>query len=118
MHMRQCPKFDTCSANLCPLDPDWEKRRHVNGDPICFYMRESVKHGAFIRFLTLGLSELFEACERVRDAICEKWPVIGSKIAESRGLTARLGGRKGGVSDRTKATKPAADHPYRKWRGD
>jgi hypothetical protein len=40
-----CPKFDNCSAPICPIDPEWKKRVHIKGDPVCFYMREHSKHG-------------------------------------------------------------------------
>lgn len=116
MHMRQCPKFETCSANLCPLDPDWEKRRHVNGDPICIYMRESVKHGAALRFLTCGLDDLFQACAKHRDPICEKWPVIGAKVAESASKSPLL--RKGRVPNArgqgSGGVPQAVGHPWKK----
>lgn len=121
MHMRQCPKFETCSANLCPLDPDWEKRRHHNGDPVCFYMRESVKHGASLAFLTSGLQEIYEACERVRDPICDKWGVIAHEIDRSRSAGLRMRSRKGFMNESGKGgsgSKLADDHPWKKWCGD
>ncbi len=31
----KCPKYPRCSAPLCPLDPDAEKRFYIEGDPIC-----------------------------------------------------------------------------------
>ncbi len=31
----KCPKYPRCSAPLCPLDPDMDKRFYVEGDPIC-----------------------------------------------------------------------------------
>jgi hypothetical protein len=41
----ECPKFDHCSAPICPIDPEWRLRVHIQGDPICFYLREHSKHG-------------------------------------------------------------------------
>ncbi len=31
----KCPKYQRCSAPLCPLDPDMDKRFYIKGDPIC-----------------------------------------------------------------------------------
>ena len=31
----KCPKYPRCSAPLCPLDPDMDKRFYIKGDPIC-----------------------------------------------------------------------------------
>lgn len=35
--MRRCPKFNSCSAPICPLDKDWKSR--VKGGDICPYLR-------------------------------------------------------------------------------
>jgi hypothetical protein len=42
----RCPKFEDCSAPVCPLDADWRKRRHLHGERVCLWLRELVKpHG-------------------------------------------------------------------------
>lgn len=46
----QCPKHSKCSAPLCPLDPDWEKRKMIKEDRVCFYLSEASKPGADARF--------------------------------------------------------------------
>ena len=46
----QCPKHSKCSAPLCPLDPDWEKRKMIKEDRVCFYLSEASKPGANARF--------------------------------------------------------------------
>ena len=46
----QCPKHSKCSAPLCPLDPDWEKRKMIKEDRVCFYLLEASKPGAEERF--------------------------------------------------------------------
>ncbi len=33
--MKMCPKFNTCSAPICPLDPDKGLRVKVTGDKSC-----------------------------------------------------------------------------------
>ena len=38
MHMYDCPKFDSCSAPICPLDDDWELRTHLDGEKVCHYL--------------------------------------------------------------------------------
>jgi hypothetical protein len=54
MRINDCPKFSTCSAPLCPLDKT--AGSHLNGDPVCFYLREIVKEGGRAR-LTRSLPE-------------------------------------------------------------
>ena len=50
INMEQCPKFHHCSAPLCPLDPDWNKRKMLQGDNLCHYLCEASKDGAMERF--------------------------------------------------------------------
>lgn len=35
--MGQCPRFDRCSANICPLDLEAEERTYVSGEGICSF---------------------------------------------------------------------------------
>jgi len=36
--MYDCPRFDACSAPLCPLDRDLRKRSHLKNERICHYI--------------------------------------------------------------------------------
>jgi len=47
---KQCPKYSKCSAPLCPLDPDWEKRVMHKDERSCFYLNEASKPDAAQRF--------------------------------------------------------------------
>ena len=38
-----CPKFDKCSANICPIDAEMIFRSHLAGEPVCLYLREYAK---------------------------------------------------------------------------
>ena len=49
--MEQCPKFHHCSSPLCPLDPDWNKRKMIQGENLCHYLCEASKDGAIQRYL-------------------------------------------------------------------
>jgi hypothetical protein len=59
-----CPRFLKCNAPICPLDLDWQKRVLLNEDPTCFYLTESVKHGAENVVEGAGLENLYEAMVR------------------------------------------------------
>ena len=50
INMEQCPKFHHCNASLCPLDPDWRKRKMIQGENLCHYLCEASKPGAQERF--------------------------------------------------------------------
>jgi len=38
-----CPRFDTCNAPICPLEQHYYRRTYLTGEPVCFFMLESVK---------------------------------------------------------------------------
>lgn len=39
----ECPKFDGCSAPICPLDPEWPQACHLEGEAVCLWLRELSK---------------------------------------------------------------------------
>lgn len=43
MSQQGCPKFDTCSAPYCPLDPDRSHTTTHKGEASCLFLREAVK---------------------------------------------------------------------------
>jgi|SRR5262249_32055889 len=90
-----CPRFDKCSAPLCPLDVDWRMRAHLPEDRICFYLSESVKPGASTRII----AELFEPALRMTTS--NNLPrVIKRKLAVSALTTSRIeAGRRVGRSN-------------------
>jgi hypothetical protein len=45
-----CPRFYSCGAAICPLDPNWRKAVHLNGEPVCYYALQSGKVGATERY--------------------------------------------------------------------
>lgn len=44
--MNNCKLFINCSAPICPLDPDWQKRTHLEGERVCYYLTEYSKEAA------------------------------------------------------------------------
>ena len=46
MNPTDCPKFNGCSAPICPLDADWRKRTHLDGERACFFLSEYGKPAA------------------------------------------------------------------------
>jgi len=60
-----CPRFDGCSAPLCPLDPGWRERVHLQGERVCYFLREAVKDGAAARYKATANAEIFAAASRM-----------------------------------------------------
>jgi len=44
--MNNCTKYDSCSAPVCPLDPEWKNIHHLKGERVCFYLTEYSKPAA------------------------------------------------------------------------
>jgi hypothetical protein len=42
MNPKDCPRWDVCSAALCPLDADWRIRGR-DPEAVCYWLRLSVK---------------------------------------------------------------------------
>lgn len=42
--MRLCPKFNSCSANICPMDKNWSLRDTTRSDAVCIWLREVAKN--------------------------------------------------------------------------
>ncbi len=68
----ECPRFDGCSAPICPIDPHWRQAFHRKGEQVCFFLRmysknalEALKEGSVPRQLLDTVIEVFpEICAR------------------------------------------------------
>ena len=87
-----CPKFDTCNAPICPLDPERAKRSYLKGEPICLFMLEHGKaHGAERIERTIGGSALFAVGRACQEA--EKhWRSLYRRLQAASDTPTRLGG--------------------------
>lgn len=43
--MKACPRYDKCSAPICPVDPNWRRRSHLEGERVCVWLTELSKAG-------------------------------------------------------------------------
>jgi hypothetical protein len=78
--MRDCPKFEKCSAPICPLND--QESVHLKGEPICFYLRECVKQGGFSRIAGYIPKEMAKK-------IAEKLPGILSRHVDIKNRLSR-----------------------------
>jgi hypothetical protein len=85
-----CPKFEKCSAPICPLDANWRKRVLLNGDPTCFYLSESVKHGAQTVFEGAGLKDIYAAMVLAYPTITAKHPRIRRALERAKLTGSRM----------------------------
>ncbi len=92
---RDCPRFDRCSANICPLDADWGLRQHLKGERICFYLTELVKPGGTERIRTRSARELADKVSSTYPAIVARFYEIRYELKRAAKRPPRLGRRVG-----------------------
>lgn len=91
-----CPKFDKCSAPICPLDEHWRERKHLDGEPVCLWLRELAKPGGEAILGGALRGEQAQAIGRAAPGIIARWRTVrrelqrasryGSKVANAQRL--------------------------------
>jgi hypothetical protein len=95
MNMSDCPKFEGCSAPICPLDPDWKIRTHLDGERVCFYLTEYSKE-ANKALLRAGLPrEHYQALVRVYPEVVNQFSPIRRQLKRSSKNPPRIGRKPG-----------------------
>jgi hypothetical protein len=79
---KDCRRFETCSAVLCPLDPLWGTAAHLPGEQVCPYLLGSGKEGAGEWY---GDDPVFLACVAQLPEIAAKHPDIARAVARAAG---------------------------------
>lgn len=86
----QCPKFNQCNAPVCPLDEEWQKRKHISGDKCCVYLLEASKAHAKTSFEGAGLTNMYEAIQVVRKDILSSSATINRAYLRAEVTASRL----------------------------
>ena len=90
MNISDCPKYETCSAPICPLDKDWRLRVLCIEDSTCFYLLESVKDASKTHFELAQLGVMYERICEVREDICTTHKRISSKVEAAKNSGSRM----------------------------
>ncbi len=88
--MESCPKFHTCSANICPLDRDWRKRTHLKGERVCFLLCEAAKPLANAIFRGAHRDDLLEKVLNVMPEITARWGDIRRALQRASKTGSRM----------------------------
>lgn len=94
-----CPKFEKCSAPICPLDPNWINAKHPNGERVCFYLGEAQKAGAEALFGDRGLGVLYQVMLGATPDISARWGTIRNALTRAAKAGSRMNTKppRGGV---------------------
>ena len=93
---RTCPKWQKCSAPICPLDHNIESRVHIKGDRVCFYLCEYVKPGGIAALTGRVATEHLEAVVRAYCDIVPRCAPLKFALARASKTASRLGKQPGG----------------------
>lgn len=74
---QDCPRWHSCNAALCPLDPHW-RGTHLSGEQVCKLLLDSGKAGSAERYAD---DPVFAAAVAKLPEIAQRYPDIGKKVA-------------------------------------
>ena len=81
-----CPKWQSCNATVCPIDPGYRNYKTQKGEAVCLWFREAMKAGGMARIPA-------EIAPKVREAL----PVLlkdgGSVLRDKLNQAARSGSK-------------------------
>jgi hypothetical protein len=80
LELLSCPRWDKCSAPICPLDRLWNRRAMQNADPVCFFLTEAAKPGAEALFVGRGWGHLYERMVALGPVLSARWGRIGRAL--------------------------------------
>lgn len=100
MSPESCPRYESCSAPVCPLDARWDSRAYVRGEAVCGLVLEAVKpNGADSVRVVLKDEAATAAVIKAAPEIAQRFPFIARRLdrASSQGSRVRsvLAARKG-----------------------
>jgi hypothetical protein len=70
-----CPRWERCSAAICPAEPRWRHSVHLSGERVCFYILELAKNGGQARLSRVLPAPLAEVIAKGHRAITSAHPV-------------------------------------------
>jgi hypothetical protein len=88
--MYDCPKFDGCSAPICPLDEDWQLCSHLDGERVCHYLTMLQKSTVKPVFWGGQEGELYKVIAEQHQKIIALHPLIKRQLMRSFAKASRL----------------------------
>ena len=87
---KHCPKWEKCNAPLCPLDPDWQKTRHLKGESVCHWLRMYAKQPVEGRFQGILRDEMAEQVISVYDSVIVPYGALRTALERASKTGSRL----------------------------
>lgn len=86
----RCPRFDSCNANVCPLDPQWPRAQHIQGERVCGLLNEVVKVGGQPRVASVLSAGQFATLVREWPKVEARWSDIRVRLRASAKTGSRI----------------------------
>jgi hypothetical protein len=86
----RCPRFDACSAPVCPLDPQWPRAQHIQSERVCGLLTEVVKIGGRARVASVLTLEQFATLVREWPKVEARWTSIRARLRASATTGSRI----------------------------
>lgn len=86
-----CPKWEKCSANVCPLDPNWTSRTHREGERVCRALIETSKQGLESINRPIWTGKLLEKVLGCQAAILDRHYGIRAACVKAASTQSRMG---------------------------
>lgn len=86
----RCPRFDSCSAPICPLDPHWPTAQHIQGERVCGLLTELVKAGGQSRVAGILTPDQFTVIVREWPKVDARWSDIRIRLRASAKTGSRI----------------------------
>lgn len=86
----RCPRFDSCNAPICPLDPKWPVAQHIQGERVCGLMTEVVKVGGQQRVESVLSPDQFATFVREWSKVEARWTDIRARLRASAKTGSRI----------------------------
>ena len=80
MTPHDCPRFDHCSAPICPLDPHCLHAQHLPGESVCLWLRELSKPRGEATLRSVVRGEVAATVTRVAPGIIAKQRTIARAL--------------------------------------
>lgn len=101
MNLTDCPRFDKCSAPVCPIDPKRLLRKHIKGEAVCFYLLEGAKPLARAVLEATTAPELLDAIMGATPSIIARYGPIRRALYRAARNPPRIGRKVGVVKNGT-----------------
>ena len=104
----RCPRYESCSAPLCPLDARWESRHYVRGEPICGLVLETAKpNGVAIVRHVLGDDDAAAAVVGATSTMAARYSFVRQRLWRAGTQGSKVANVKAARSARRSTRRPA-----------